>query len=140
MPSLYLEPRGTVTVDGETVTDPDTWAFAEMVVSFESERQARTIVHDTPGADAAAEAGWGDVQVVTLRPAGPRAGTLEMIFTNATDARRAEVIHSRPGRIFLNDPDWFDGVFSYVAQGNIRLTRTDSRRAWLLTTGFSELG
>lgn len=138
MPWMNLYPRG-VAQDG-TDPNPDTRAYADLTIGYDSERKVRTIVHDVPGADEAAAVGQGDAHVVTLRHAGPRAGTLQYIFSSGEEARRAELIHTLPGEIAVYDEDWFGGWFFYVAQDAVKVERTDSRRAWILTTGFSQTG
>lgn len=111
--------------------DPDTASAAIFALGIKLEWEQRTIVHDVPGADPAP---------VTVRPAGPMKGTIRYLFAERETCRRAEIIHSRPGIITLTDTDWPGGGMDYVAQGElISELDPDTRRRWVLETGFTEV-
>ncbi len=111
--------------------DPDTSSAAIFALGIKLEWEQRTIVHDVPGAAT---------PPVSVLPAGPRSGRIRYLFSERETARRAEIIHTRPGVITLTDADWPGGGMNYVAQGDLTSELDpDTRIRWVLETGFAEV-
>lgn len=115
----------------EKITDPDTTSAAIFALGYEVSHPVRTIIH--PVLDTA-------TQPVTFRPAGPRSGRIQYLFSEWETCRRAEIIHTRPGYVILDDVDWPASPMRYVAQGDVVVRLDpDTRTRWILETGFQEV-
>jgi len=111
--------------------DPADVATAVFAIGYEVTRQVRNIVHEVPNAVT---------PPVTFKEAGPRSGTIEYLFTDREQCRRAEVIHATLGYVILDDPDWPDSPMRYVPQDEVVTTLDpETRTRWLLSTGFTEV-
>lgn len=127
MATLALNPRGTVAGS----PDPATLSNPVMVLGFDSSREVRTTAHAIIGS---AEPSY------TLRPAGPRSGTLRFLFDSYTELSRAENIHAKQGKVILTDPTFPGGTLTYIAQGSVRVVLDeDTRTLWVLETDFLEV-
>jgi hypothetical protein len=103
-----------------------------LATGYESRRPARNIVHeifDTTSVD------------VTLRPAGLRTGTLELLFADEASSKAAEDAIAAAGVMTFGDTDvtTVDMSFIVPAGGDITRTLHDSRTAWLVTFGYHEV-
>lgn len=124
--TLYSTTAGIV-VD----PDPATTATAIFAIGYEVTRPARSVVHEVPNTLS---------PPVTFKEAGPRSGTIEYLFADREQCRRAEVIHAEASYIMLEDADWPDSPMRYVAQDEIVSTLDpETRTRWILSTGFTEV-
>jgi hypothetical protein len=112
----------TVTKDAVTVTPL-------FVIGWQSAREARTVVHDILGKPTAD---------FTLRPSGPRGGTLTYFFADLADAISCEVLHAdAPGILVLSDTAIPGGTMAYVVTGDVSLVAAnDEGRRWTLEVTY----
>lgn len=114
-----------------TITDGTTTVEPVLVTGWESERETRNVLHPIINRND---------HEVTLRPAVPRSGTLELLFETLADAVEAEVMHAQAKEFTLTDSDHAALAMTYVAHGRIRLALDeDTRDAWTLSVGFQEV-
>lgn len=97
--------------------------------SFNMEAEVRSQVHPLLG---------GVPDDVDLEAAGPRRGTLQLLFTDQAEAIRGFEMHRNASLFELDDPDF--GEMTYVPQGTLRLTLDPvTLTAMVLETGFTEV-
>lgn len=105
-----------------------------VVLGYESEREARTIVHSILGRAN---------PDVTLRPAGLRTGTLTLGFEGATaeaDSLEAENVHAAVGSFAVVSTDRDTIEMPYVVSGRITRALDDQTRdAWTVAIDFQEV-
>lgn len=103
----------------------------ETVTGWTSTREANNLIHTIIGrADPD----------VTMKPAGLRTGTLEMLFLTLPLALAAESLHAGEGVLHLQDSDHAALEMYYVASGAIELELDDETRSlWLLRVDFQEV-
>lgn len=90
----------------------------------------RTVVHELVG---------NPIPAITVRPAGPRTGTLVYVLADQAAGRSAELVHRTPGRITVDDPGVL--TMTYFATGALVLALDPrARRSWTLTVDFIEVG
>lgn len=104
-----------------------------LIDGYESERAAGTLVHrilGSPNVD------------VTLRPAGPRHGTLRLLFADEVTSAGAELALSRGEAYTLTVTDRATTHMRFVIPEGGSITRTlddDTRALWLVTVSFHEV-
>jgi hypothetical protein len=99
--------------------------------SYDSTREVRNVVHPIIGR--------ADVEA-TLKPAGLRAGTMTLVFTDRAAAHTAAQAHADVGVFTLADTDVPTASMSYIVQGSLQLTLDpETAREWLLRVGFQEV-
>lgn len=104
----------------------------ELVTGYQSTREPRTIVHNILGTSSVD---------VTVRPAGPRSGTLELLILSEADAAAAETALSGATVWTLTDADRSTIGMSFVVSGGA-ITRTledETRQLWLVSVPFVEV-
>jgi hypothetical protein len=77
---------------------------------------------------------------LTTRPAGPRTGTLGMLFDTEADVERAFQAHRDTGTFTLDYPERPTWNMTYAPDG--RLVRTldpETMRKWMLAVPFREV-
>lgn len=101
-----------------TITRGNVVITPTAVTSVRSERESRNVVHSIIGRDA---------DDVTLRPAGLRTGTLELVWhstnTAETDSEAAELAHAEGGVFTIVAPERASLSFTYVTDQSGRITR-----------------
>lgn len=138
----------------EYITDGSETINPTLVLGYESERQARNVVHPILGSQESD---------VTLRPAGRRTGTLRLFFASGTasgyawvdgyyvpvsdgvdaaeDSKAAEDLHAT-GEVFTLVSDLGTVAMSYVVPRGGRIRRSldeQTRRHWVVEVDFQEV-
>ncbi|PPH47004.1 hypothetical protein C5D09_06390 [Rathayibacter sp. AY1C9] len=99
------------------------------VSSVSQTSNLRTIIHELIG---------NPVPDITVRPAGPRTGTLTYVLADKAAGQAAELLHRTPGIIRLDDPGIL--TMTYYATGALRLFLDPrARHSWVLTVDFIEV-
>lgn len=116
----------TTLSNGTTTITPTT------VDGYEALQEARTIAHTIIGRAA---------DDFTLRPAGPRTGTLKLVFDDAASADEARTLHAGVHVWTLVDPDVSTIGMQYVVEGgSISPALDDETRAvWIVSVPFREV-
>lgn len=97
-----------------------------LVEGYKATRSARNIIHDTAATD------------VTLRPAGLRKGTLNMLCETLADALAIEALHLPAVVITFSDATV--GPMYYVASGDIDVEQDDATGTmWWVRVAFQEV-
>lgn len=102
----------------------------ELALPYEFEYSQTTIVHEVPGRP------FPDV---TLRPAGPRSGTLQLLFIGHSAALAAAALHLDGDVLTLEDTTTPAMDMSYVAVDRTRLVQQESVHPWMLLVPFQEV-
>lgn len=114
-----------------TLSDGITDVIPTLVTGWESTRDARNILHDIIGR--------ADFDV-TLRPAGLRSGTLEMLFSSLDNALAAEALLVQAKSFTLEDTDRPTLNMTFVASGSITVAiDEDTRTLWTVACDFQEV-
>lgn len=100
-----------------------------LVLGYETARESGTVVHEVIGGGIA----------VTLAPAAPRSGTLQLLYASETAAFAALNLHSAPSVFELSDVDRDPVGMTYVVKGVIALALTDDREHFEVTVGYQEV-
>lgn len=100
-----------------------------LVLGYGTSRESLNIVHDIIG---------GGIAVTLIRPR-PRAGTLELFFSEETPAFEALELHSRESTFTLSDTDRPAVGMTYVVEGTSDLALDGSRKRWTLSVGYQEV-
>lgn len=110
-------------------TDTTTITPTLVLGGWETEDEPQTIVTPILGSESVA---------VSLRPAAPSTGRLQLLFWDYASADAARIFH-RAAAIFTTDRDlpWLPAA--YVPNGPIRKVQQDSRARWVLEVPFVEL-
>lgn len=102
-----------------------------LVNGYDTSREARTIVHDILGRED---------PDVTLRPAGTRRGTLELVFDDEASAAAAVTAHAAAGVWTLTEVDVPTIAMQYVVvDGDLGRRLDETRAAWLVTIPYREV-
>lgn len=105
------------------------------VDGFTSTRISGTLAHDIPGAS------WPDI---VERPAGPRTGTLRLVFAGSgaeSASFVAEQLHATGAALTFTPDGFASAVMTYRLAPAGRLTREldpITRAAWVLTVDYQE--
>jgi hypothetical protein len=112
-----------------TITKGATTVVALFVLGWNTPRTARTVEHDVIGKP---------IPDFTLRPSGPRGGTLTYFFDQLTAAQACETLHAdAPAQVTVADPGIPAGVLTYVVTGDVTLSAADEAGAvWTVAVGF----
>jgi hypothetical protein len=115
-----------------TLTKGAVTLYPTSVIRYRSSRPARTIVHEL------IDDGEPDY---SLRDAGPRTGTLELVFELEADAAAAELAHAVAGVWTFDDPNRPTLGMSYlVAEGGIERELDDQTgAAWHVRVPYREV-
>ncbi|WNM25245.1 hypothetical protein [Demequina capsici] len=114
-----------------TVTDGVTTLTPILVTGWSSTRLARNVLHDIVGTE------WPEV---TLRPAAPRSGTLQLLCATLADGVAMEAFHAQAKVLTLADPESAPLGMNYVASGRIDLDiDEDTRDKWIVSVEFKEV-
>lgn len=114
-----------------TITCGAASASPRQILSYKSSRTARNLIHDIiDRADPD----------VTLKPAGLRRGTLEMLCLDLTAGLAMEALHAGEGVCVLEDTERPGRNMSYVSAGDISLEldlQTGTR--WIVSVDYQEV-
>lgn len=94
-----------------------------------TENEARSIVHEIPGSTDVA---------VTLRPASPATGSMQLLFMDHTAAEAARQMHLT-AHAFIVETDLDFLPAAYVPQGAIRKAQQDNQHRWVLELQYQEV-
>jgi hypothetical protein len=114
-----------------TITTGSTVITPEIITAWNTAQETRNVIHDIIGRQD---------PDVTLQPASTRNGTLEMVFTNSSDAETARNAFVN-GTTFLIESDltWLDGL-TVVMNGSISAALEDTtRNLWTISADFVEV-
>lgn len=114
-----------------TLTRGEISASPQQLLGFKSTRTARNLVHDIIDRSD---------PDITIKPAGLRKGTLELLCLNLAAGLAVEALHAGEGVIALEDTDRPTLDMSYVASGAITLeldTQTGIR--WVVAVDYQEV-
>lgn len=103
----------------------------ELITGWTAGQESRNVIHNIIGRPD---------PDVTLKPAGTRTGTLEMLFLTATAATTARDVLAN-GTIFTitDSESWLNGL-KFVMSGNISSALEDeTRNMWTITADFTEV-
>lgn len=114
-----------------TITDGTTVITPELILGWQAEQPSRNVIHEIIGKAS---------PDVTLKPAGLRTGTLELLFLTATEAETARAMFLESQSFLIeSDETWLD-LFRFVASGNISSALEDTtRNMWTITFDFQEV-
>lgn len=101
-----------------------------LALPYEIDYAQSTIVHDVPGRE------YPDV---TLRPAGARSGTLQLLFIGMTGALEAANLHTTGSVMELTDTANPLMDMHYVAVDAVRLVQQESVHPFILMVPFQEV-
>lgn len=96
---------------------------------YEAERTSQNIVHDLIS---------GGIAVTLIAPR-PRSGTLELVYGNEADANAALELHAQEDTFELVRDDVASVNMTYVIDGAVRLTISQTRKEWTLSVGYQEV-
>ena len=114
-----------------TITSGGVTRTPLQVLGYRSERTSGNILHPVLGSTS---------QDVTLRAAGLRSGTLELLALTMADALNLEALHLNAATVTLADTDIPSGGFTYVASGRIAVELEDETRSlWTVSIEFQEI-
>lgn len=115
----------TIITSGDTTIEP------LLVTGWEASQDSRNIIHTIIGRST---------PDVTLKPAGLRSGTLELLFENATDADEARLLHADAVVFTLTSSELSQVDMTYVVAGSISSVLEDeTRRLWTISVDFQEV-
>jgi hypothetical protein len=98
---------------------------------YDVDSEPGTVVHRMPGTDAVS---------VVLDVAGPRQGTLGLVFGSATDAAAAVAFFRSKALFTLVDTEVPSiGMDFAVSGGRVRSRADDTRAAWVVSVPFMEV-
>lgn len=131
---IFYQWGGTADASESTqnVLNPADIVVPILVNGYEGKRQARTVVHRHANTDNVS---------VSLIPAGPRSGTLELLFEDATDAAATLALFGYASLFLLADDDLpeIDMMFA-VTEGDLSANLDDETRSvWLVKVPFVEV-
>jgi len=114
-----------------TITDGTTVVTPELILGWDAAQDTRNVIHNIIGKSA---------PDVTLKPAGYRSGTLELLFTTSTAANTARVMLAQALPFLIeSDEAWLDGVY-FVVSGTISSALEDTtRKLWTISVDFQEV-
>jgi len=100
----------------------------DLVLGYEATRAGRNVFHDIIGrADPD----------VSLQPAAPRAGTLELFFLTEAQAALAVDVHASPAVFTLTDSTFPTIGMRYVVDGSIGIKLDNTR--WIVSVDYREV-
>lgn len=117
---------------GATITDGTTTITPLLVLGYQTNQTGRNVLHDILGR--------ADFDV-SLRTAGLRSGTLNLLFGTEADAQAARVFHAAAARFTYTDTDVPSAGMVYVldaAQMTLELD-PDTQRKWTLAVPYQEV-
>lgn len=111
-------------VSDSATTTPD------LVLGYETSRQSRNIVHELIG---------GGISI-TLVPASPRSGALQLFYIAEADAWASMALHATADSFTLADTDIPDVGMTYVLSGSVDIALDEQTRAqWVVTVNYQEI-
>ena len=114
-----------------TITDGTTTITPELVLGYEVSQESRNVVHTILGRST---------PDITLRFTNLRTGTLQLLFTSATDAEEARQLHINPIVFTLESTEIPEADMSYVVAGSISTVLEDeTRKLWTISVDFQEV-
>lgn len=114
-----------------TISDGVDTVTPILIDGYEATRESRNVVHVIIGTPEPA---------VTLRPAGPRRGTLTALFATRADALAAEAILAADDVLTFADPDVPSLSMTFVVDGDVTVGLDDETRAlWTVAFSFLEV-
>ena len=115
----------TITTAAGQTTEP------VLVLSYETVRNVPTLTHTIIGR--------GDPDV-TLKPAGLRSGTLQLLYATEAEATAAMLVLTVLGTLVLADDDVASVGMTFVVTGDL-YSREDEQthRAWVVSVPYAEV-
>jgi hypothetical protein len=111
--------------NGSGTTSPMT-----VLSPYETARASRNLIHDLVG---------GGIAVSLVAPR-PRAGTLDLLYSNEVDAYAALQLHAEETSFTLSDTDAPSVSMQYVVDGDVRLALDEQTLiVWTLSVGYQEV-
>ena len=115
----------TTTITAVTSEDTTTPIAVD---GYETSRQSQNIIHDLIS---------GGIAVTLIAPR-PRAGRLELIYDNETDAFAALNLHAEETVFTIARDDITAIGMSYVVDGSVDLEVDQTRTMWRASVGYQE--
>lgn len=102
----------------------------ELVLGYQASRASRNVIHSLlSGAEA-----------VSIRPAGPRTGTLGLFFLTEQEADAAEALHAASGVFTYTSPELPTTGMRYVTDGSIDVQLDPSTLTrWIVSVPYREV-
>lgn len=114
-----------------TITKHELIVEPTLVMGRAVRSQLAPLAHSVIGAD------FPDL---TLVPAGPRTGTLNLFFAAKATALNAFTLHRTPGPQSITDDEHPELSMSYVVDGELELTLDpETLHHWILNVPFREV-
>lgn len=114
-----------------TITDGTTVITPELILGWDASQSSRNIVHEIIGKAS---------PDVTLKAAGLRTGTLELLFISAADALTARTMLAQALPFLIESDEAFLDNFRFVVAGTISSALEDTtRNLWTISVDFQEV-
>lgn len=114
-----------------TITDGTTVVTPQLILGWEAAQETRNVIHSVIGKAA---------PDVTLKPAGLRTGTLELLFLTAADALTARTMLTQALPFLIESDEAFLDNFRFVVSGSISSVLEDTTRSlWTISVDFQEV-
>lgn len=114
-----------------TITDGTTVITPELILGWDATQETRNVIHTIIGKAA---------PDVTLKTAGLRTGTLELLFLTAADAITARTMLTQALPFLIESDEAFLDNFRFVVAGAISSVLEDTTRSlWTLSIDFQEV-
>lgn len=114
----------TSSIVGDTTTPT-------LVLGWDSRRRGGSIVHQIIGSSSVD---------VTLRPASPRSGTLELFYLTRATALACEAMHAKAARFTLVDTDLPEIGMQYAVTDALGVKLDEATRTrWVVSIGFEQI-
>lgn len=114
-----------------TIFDGFTTITPNLITGWESTQESRTVVHQVIGKSS---------PDITLKPAGLRNGTLELVFFSSASAVSARAFLSQARKFILaTDESWLTEMH-FVVSGSLSWTLDEqTQKAWIVSFEFQEV-
>ena len=114
-----------------TITDGTTVVTPQLITGWEAGQESRNVIHTVIGKAA---------PDVTLKAAGLRNGTLELLFLTASEATTARTMLTQALPFVIESDEAFLDNFRFVASGSISSVLEDTTRSmWTISVDFQEV-
>ena len=101
-----------------------------LLLGYQSSRESGNVFHpliDSPTPD------------ITLRPAAPRTGTLELFFLTGVAATACERLHAGARLFHLRDSARPSTNMTYVVDGNVTCEVAEGGARWIVSVAYHEI-
>ncbi len=100
-----------------------------LVDGYDASRASQNLIHDLIS---------GGIAVTLIAPR-PRAGTLQLVYDNESDAFGAVVMHAAEDTFSLSRGDLTVIEMTYVLDGAVSIAIDETRSAWIVSVGYQEV-